>query len=153
MIRFITDRVQNLYRKYVEQWYKDHNEGTPACFNEWFDNEYSCGFMTEHNRTGKNKRPAEFYTKEFVKGNTSLARRDLEEMPCPMDTYDFTDDDMQYIVDSVHDCMLRMFGRHYDPINDEEVCSAWWSEVEDVARSMGMNYYEDYVEDINDAWG
>lgn len=151
-IEFISERLRKIYTKYVEQWYNDHNEGNPAGFNEWFENEYQLGYMTEHNRTGKNKKPAEFYTKEFKKGRTSVARRDFEEMPCPMDTYDFTDEDMELLVDTVHTSMVQMFGRAYD-LTDDDVSSTWWSELEDVAVRMGMNYYEDYVEEIKDDWG
>lgn len=38
--------LQNLYKKYLKQWKNDHKgieyKGmSPACFNEWFDCEYT----------------------------------------------------------------------------------------------------------------
>lgn len=145
------ERVKKLYDAYVEKWKTEHDEGEPACYDEWFENEYVGGYSTEHDRTGKNKRPAEFYTKKFVCGKSSVSRRDFEEMPCSMDTYDFDDETMQAIVDSVEANMVRVFGKDYDPY-DEDIQSYWWSELENFALHYGMNYYEDYDEEINDAW-
>ena len=28
------------YVDYVLKWFKEHDEGEPACFEEWFNNEY-----------------------------------------------------------------------------------------------------------------
>jgi len=28
------------YEDYLEEWYENHDEGFPACFEEWRDNEY-----------------------------------------------------------------------------------------------------------------
>ena len=145
------ERVKKIYDSYVKNWKAEHDEGEPACYEEWFENEYVCGYATEHNRTGKNKRPAEFYTKEFVCGKSSVARRDFEEMPCAMDTYDFDDETMQAIADSVEANMVKEFGKDYD-LFDEDIQSYWWRELEAFALQYGMNYYEDYDEEINDAW-
>ena len=151
-MELIGNRVSNVYRNYVEQWYKDHNEGAPACFNEWYDNEYTHGYHTEHNRTGDKKRPAEFYTKEFKFGRSSVARRDLEEMPVAMDTYDFTDEDMQTLVELVHENVSKVLGTTKYDLTDDDTSSLWWSELEGIALGMGMNYYEDYDEEIVDGW-
>ena len=141
------ERLEKLYKQYLTNWKVEHNEGDPASYEEWYDNEYVCGYTTEHNRTGKNKKPAEFYTKEFVCGKSSIARRDYEEMPCAMDTYDFDDDTMQKIVNIVEANMVTNFGENYD-LTDDDIDSAWWAEMEGVALDFGMNYYEDYDEEI-----
>ena len=146
------ERVEKLYKQYLTNWKAEHNEGDPASYEEWYDNEYVCGWTTEHNRTGKNKRPAEFYTKEFVCGKTSIARRDFEEMPVAMDTYDFDDKTMQAIADHTEKNMVTNFGANYD-LTDDDINSAWWAEMEGVALDFGMNYYEDYDEEIVDGWG
>lgn len=143
------ERVEKLYKQYLTNWKAEHNEGDPASYEEWYDNEYVCGYTTEHNRTGKNKRPAEFYTKEFVCGKSSVARRDFEEMPFVMDTYDFDDETMQAIVDKVEDIIVKKFGKDYD-LYDDEVQYYWWSELEGIALDYGMNYYNDYDEAVED---
>lgn len=146
-MKFISERLQRKYNDYVNRYYKDHTEGEAVGFDEWYDNEYTCGYETCHDRTGKNKRPNEFYTKEFRCGGTSIARRDFEEMPCSMDTYDFTDEDMQLLAETVHANMMASCCGSYD-LADTDIEAMWWSTVEGVAVSMGMNYYEDYDEDI-----
>lgn len=143
------ERVEKLYKQYLTNWKAEHNEGDPASYEEWYDNEYARGYTTEHNRTGKNKRPAEFYTKEFVCGKSSVARRDFEEMPFAMDTYDFDDETMQAIVDKVEDIIVKKFGKDYD-LYDDGVQDYWWSELEGIALDYGMNYYNDYDEDVED---
>jgi len=30
---------EELYNLYLEEWYKNHSEGEPACYEEWVDNE------------------------------------------------------------------------------------------------------------------
>ncbi|MBR0420256.1 MAG: hypothetical protein IJI66_13935 [Erysipelotrichaceae bacterium] len=35
--RFSKDHV--LYLKYIDEWYKTHDEGLPVCFDEWKNNE------------------------------------------------------------------------------------------------------------------
>lgn len=141
------ERVDKLYKQYLTNWKEEHDEGDPASYEEWYDNEYVCGYTTEHNRTGDNKRPAEFYTKEFVCGKSSVARRDFEEMPCSMDTYDFDDKTMQAIIDGVEANMVKEFGKDYD-LYDDDIQSYWWSELEGFALCYGMNYYEDYDEEV-----
>ena len=126
------ERVEKLYKQYLTNWKAEHNEGDPASYEEWYDNEYVCGYTTEHNRTGKNKRPAEFYT--------------------AMDTYDFDDKTMQAIADHTEKNMVTNFGANYD-LTDDDINSAWWAEMEGVALDFGMNYYEDYDEEIIDGWG
>lgn len=143
------ERVKKIYDAYVKNWKAEHNEGDPASYEEWYDNEYVCGYTTEHNRTGKNKRPNEFYTKEFVCGKSSVARRDFEEMPFAMDTYDFDDETMQAIVDKVEDIIVKKFGKDYD-LYDDGVQYYWWSELEGIALDYGMNYYDDYDEEVED---
>ena len=140
-------RLQELYKKEVTKWLSTGANREPMRYAEWYENVYRRGHATEHDRTGKNKRPAEFYTKEFVCGKTSIARRDFEEMPVAMDTYDFDDKTMQAIADHTEKNMVTNFGANYD-LTDDDINSAWWAEMEGVALDFGMNYYEDYDEDV-----
>lgn len=142
-------RLQELYKKEVTNWLSAGANGEPMRYAEWYENVYRRGHATEHNRTGKNKKPNEFYTKEFVCGKSSVARRDFEEMPFAMDTYDFDDETMQAIVDKVEDIMVKKFGKDYD-LYDDEVQDYWWSELEGIALDYGMNYYGDYDEEVED---
>jgi hypothetical protein len=32
--------VCDMYANYVASWFLTHDEGEPACFDEWYDNEY-----------------------------------------------------------------------------------------------------------------
>lgn len=139
--------AERFYKKYVREWKKTHDYGFPACYDEWRFNEYACGYSTNHNRTGKYKRPNEFYTKEFRCGNTVLTRGDFETMPVSMDTYDFTDRDMQQLVEQIEKIAIKNFGKNYT-ITDDSIASKWYSIVEANAFYYGMNYYEDYDEEI-----
>lgn len=141
--------AERFYDKYVKEWKKEHTCGFPACFDEWRFNEYAHGYSTNHNRTGKYKRPNKFYTKEFRCGNTVLTRGDLETLPVSMDTYDFTDKDMQYLVEQIEIVAVRKFGKNYN-LMDEDVSRTWYLIVEANANYLGMNYYEDYDEDIEE---
>lgn len=38
--------VRSMYEKYLESWKEDHDEGDPADWNEWYDNEYQA-FLDE----------------------------------------------------------------------------------------------------------
>ena len=82
-------------------------------------------------------------------GKSSVARRDFEEMPFVMDTYDFDDETMQAIVDKVEDIIVKKFGKDYD-LYDDGVRDYWWSELEGIALDYGMNYYNDYDEEVED---
>lgn len=42
-----TDDEILLYQKYLDTWYNTHDEGEPACINEWYDNEYQALNSTE----------------------------------------------------------------------------------------------------------
>lgn len=142
-------RLQKLYKKEVTLWLSTGAKGEPMGYDEWYENVYRRGHATEHIRMGKNKKSSRFYTKEFVCGKSSVARRDFELMPIAMDTYDFDNETMQAIVDKVEDIIVKKFGKDYD-LCDDEVRDYWWGELEGVALDYGMNYYEDYDEEVED---
>lgn len=66
-----------------------------------------------------------------------------------MDTYDFTDKDMQYLVEQIEIVAVRNFGKNYD-LKDENISNSWYIIVEANATHLGMNYYGDYDEDIEE---
>ena len=142
-------RLQELYKKEVNLWLSTGANGEPMGYDEWYENVYRRGHATEHIRTGKNKKPNEFYTKEFVCGKTIVTRSDFEGMPIAMDTYDFDDETMQAIADTVEHNVVTEFGYNYNLLNDE-VQDYWWSELEGIALNYGMNYYDDYDEEVED---
>lgn len=37
------DEIILMYKEYLKEWYNLHDEGEPACFEEWFNNEYQEG--------------------------------------------------------------------------------------------------------------
>lgn len=37
------DEIILMYKQYLKEWYNLHDEGEPACFEEWFDNEFKEG--------------------------------------------------------------------------------------------------------------
>ena len=147
MKTFINERVSKLYCKFISTWVKEHNEGKPPCFNEWYDNEYTKGYTTERYRVGNNKKLNTFYTKIFFSGRTKITRADFETLPVPMDTYDFTDEDMQAIAHRVNAELIVNFGADYD-LKDEDTEDSFWDILEWVGTQFGMNYYEDYDMDI-----
>lgn len=34
-------RKRLLYKKYTKKWKKEHQEGSPACYDEWLNNEFA----------------------------------------------------------------------------------------------------------------
>lgn len=143
------ERIRRLYNQYVNNWYKEHSEGFPCGFNEWYVNEYNLGYTTEHNRTGKNKRTGEFYTKEFISGKIKISRADLEELPVSMDTYDLDDTIMQLIAESTDTDMKAEYGKDYE-LKSIDDYNKMYRILEGVAYSLGVNYYEDYDEEIEE---
>ena len=61
----------------------------------------------------------------------------------------FDDETMQAMVDKVEDIIVKKFGKDYD-LYDDGVQDYWWSELEGIALDYGMNYYNDYDEDVED---
>jgi hypothetical protein len=75
------------------------------------------------------------------------ARLCLEGMPCPICTESMTILDFQYILDSIDELAMSLYGHKIDH-DDEDEDSLWWSELEDWAvRQFKAPYYED-MEDL-----
>lgn len=91
----------------------------------------------------------DYYTKEFVCGQSSITRGELESFPCPFCTDDATDDMMQRIIDETEaetKCRMRKIHREECSSDDEykEIRdSIWWKELEGLVVAAGIPYYED----------
>ena len=89
--------------------------------------------------------------KEFVSGGVGITREDYESMPCAMYAMEFTDDQMQELVNRVADVLSSQYGYteyeisclEEDSQELEDYYEAFWREMEDIALDMGMRYYED----------
>ncbi|BFK46590.1 hypothetical protein I180019D1_20000 [Alistipes sp. i18-0019-D1] len=90
--------------------------------------------------------PQEFYQKEFVCGNSSITRGELEELPCPFFTAEVTDEQMQAIIDET-DAETKLCWRlpTNRPINfgNNRYSETWWKELECAANRHHVPYYED----------
>lgn len=89
--------------------------------------------------------------KEFVSGGVGITREDYESMPCAMYAMEFTDDQMQELVNRVADVLSSQYGYNEYEISCleedsqelEHYYDAFWREMENIALDMGMRYYED----------
>ena len=89
--------------------------------------------------------------KEFVSGGVGITREDYESMPCAMYAMEFTDDQMQELVNRVADVLSSQYGYNEYEISCleedsqelEDYYEAFWREMENIALDMGMRYYED----------
>lgn len=89
--------------------------------------------------------------KEFVSGGVGITREDYESMPCAMYAMEFTDDQMQELVNRVADVLSSQYGYNEyeiscleeDSQDLEDYYEAFWREMENIALDMGMRYYED----------
>lgn len=88
---------------------------------------------------------------EFVSGGVGITREDYESMPCAMYAMEFTDDQMQELVNRVADVLSSQYGYTEYEISCleegsqelEDYYDAFWREMEECAVAMGMRYYED----------
>ncbi len=99
----------------------------------------------------KNIKDEDFYTKEFVSGDSSLSRADLEGLPSPFVTIFLTDEDMAEIVrntDQNTRSDLRLSqGEKIDFSNDRH-SEIWWKDMEDALTDIaGCLSYEDMTEE------
>ncbi len=89
--------------------------------------------------------------KEFVSGGVGITREDYESLPCAMYAMEFTDDQMQELVNRVADVLSSQYGYNEYEISCleedsqelEDYYEAFWREMENIALDMGMRYYED----------
>ena len=89
--------------------------------------------------------------KEFVSGGVGITREDYESLPCAMYAMEFTDDQMQELVNRVADVLSSQYGYNEyeiscleeDSQEMEDYYDAFWREMENAALDMGMRYYED----------
>lgn len=89
--------------------------------------------------------------KKFVCGLTILTRMDYESMPCAMCASEFTDEQMQELVNKLHNVLAFNYGYTDNEVNNLEDGSdemetyedAFWLEMENIAIDMGMQYYDD----------
>jgi hypothetical protein len=128
---------------------------------DYLSDEY--GFLVESfDIVGKPKRkyvdlPQEEIDKQFYCNGLSVCRGDYENMPCPMYTAEITDEQMQWLIDTIYDVLVSQY--YFDEedvkkyikgeIEDYRLCEdideAFWAEMEDIAvADLKMPYYEDY---------
>lgn len=67
----------------------------------------------------------------------------LEDMPCPICTIGFSDEDMIDINDCIENMVKQRFNIEEIDFDDEDQSEAWWEELEEYALEKGMIYYED----------
>jgi archaellum biogenesis protein FlaJ (TadC family) len=88
---------------------------------------------------------------EFVSGGVGITREDYESLPCAMYAMEFTDDQMQELVDRIANVLSSQYGYNEYEISCleedsqelEDYYDAFWREMENAALDMGMRYYED----------
>ena len=101
--------------------------------------------------------PQEQIDKQFYFNGLSVCRGDYESMPCPMYTAEITDEQMQWLIDTIYDVLVSQY--YFDEedvrkyINGEleddfelqdDIDTAFWKEMEDIAvADLKMPYYED----------
>ena len=92
-----------------------------------------------------NKKQQELIEKEFkVNDEFSISRGDYESMPCAMLAWNWSDSKMQELANKVaKELTLYNFGDSDYADRKEQKEDAFWKEMENVAVSMGMEYYED----------
>lgn len=88
---------------------------------------------------------------EFVSGGVGITREDYESLPCAMYAMEFTNAQMQELVDKIANVLSSQYGYteyeisclEEDSQELEDYYDAFWREMENVAIEMGMRYYED----------
>ena len=90
--------------------------------------------------------------KQFDCNGLTIAREDYEDMMTPICTEDLSDDDMQYIIETVYDSLMRDYGYDESDIKTyveypesaiPSLSEDFWAEIEAIALRMGCQYYED----------
>ena len=103
-------------------------------------------------------------TKEFKHNGVIITRDDYESMPCAMCAIEFTDEQMQILVERIANILSAQYGYSEHEISlleqDSEKMEcyeeAFWREMEETAIDMGMRYYEDLTDEqsnkIKELW-
>ena len=89
--------------------------------------------------------------KEFISNGVILSREDYESLPCAMYAMEFTDEQMQELVNRISNSLSSQYGYTEHEISCleedseelEDYYNAFWREMENTALDMGMRYYED----------
>lgn len=87
----------------------------------------------------------------FISGGVGITREDYESLPCAMYAMEFTNAQMQELVDRIADVLSSQYGYNEYEISClkedsqelEDYYEAFWREMENIALDMGMRYYED----------
>lgn len=88
----------------------------------------------------------DFYNKEFVCGQSSISRGELESLPCPFKTFSVDDDTMQKIVDYTEEAtrtQLRLSKEEKIDFNNDKHSECWWDNLEHFCNYFKIPYYED----------
>ena len=88
----------------------------------------------------------EFYNKEFVCGQSSISRGELESLPCPFNTFSIDDDKMQKIVDCTEEStrtQLRLSKNEKIDLENDKHSKCWWENLEYFCNLFNVPYYED----------
>ena len=101
--------------------------------------------------------PQEQIDKQFYCNGLSVCRGDYESMPCAMYTAEITDEQMQWLINTIYDVLVSQY--YFDEedvqkyINGEleddfelqdDIDTAFWKEMEDIAvADLKMPYYAD----------
>jgi hypothetical protein len=100
--------------------------------------------------------PQKEIDKQFYCNGLSVCRGDYESMPCPMYTAEITDEQMQWLINTIYDVLVSQYyfdeedvkkyikGEIEDYRLGEDIDTAFWKEMEDIAVvDLKMLYYED----------
>lgn len=88
----------------------------------------------------------EFYSREFVCGNSCVTRGELESLPCPFYIEDITDQQMETIIcetDAGVRQRLKIANDSDIDFDNEKHSEAWWEELEAAVLNQNVPYYED----------
>jgi hypothetical protein len=87
--------------------------------------------------------------KVFSCNGIEICREDYESMPCAMKASEFSDKEMQSLIDNIACVMAGVYGyteheiQNLDERGKDKFNEIFWREMEWCAVNMGMRYYED----------
>jgi hypothetical protein len=92
---------------------------------------------------------------EFVSGGVGITREDYESLPCAMYAMEFTNAQMQELVDRIANVLSSQYGYNEYEISCleeysqelEDYYDVFWVVMEECAIDMGMRYYEDMTDE------
>jgi len=94
--------------------------------------------------------------KEFNKCGIVICRGDYESLPCAMCASEFTDKQMEDLVNNIYCVLHNEYGYTDDEIaelypnmsDNEDFEDAFWKEMEECAVNLGMRYYDDMCDAV-----